>query len=188
MKKITGFIIALIMVSINVTTAQVAKVYLCKDGTISFFSETPMENIDATSGTLNCIVNTSTNEINYLVAIKSFKFKKPLMQDHFNEKYLESDKYPQAVFKGKINETIDWSKDGEYPITATGNLNIHNVDKTYTEKGTLSIKGGVFTIEGSFNVKIADHKIEIPTLVMTNIAEVVNVKHKSTLTPYNPKK
>ncbi|MEO8147086.1 MAG: YceI family protein [Bacteroidia bacterium] len=188
MKKITCILTTAILLINNYAFSQVAKVYICLNGTISFFSETPVENIDATSLTLNCILNTSTNEINYLVDIASFKFKKPLMQEHFNEKYMESDKYPRATFKGKINEQIDWSKDGVYPITATGNLNIHNVEKPYTEKGTLTIKDGQFTFEGSFNVKTADHDIEVPTIVITNIAEVINVKHKCTLVPYIPKK
>lgn len=166
--------------------AQVAKVYICQNGTMSFFSKTPVEDIDATSQTLNCILNTSTNDINYLVDIASFKFRRPLMQEHFNEKYMETEKYPRATFKGKINEQIDWSKDGIYPVTATGILNIHNVDRSYTEKGTLTIKNGQFTIEGNFNIKPADHNIEIPTIVVSKIAEVINAKHKSTLTPYTP--
>ena len=110
------------------------------------------------------------------------------MQEHFNEKYMESDKYPRATYKGKINENIDWSKNGVYQVSSTGVLNIHNVEKIYTEKGTLTIKDGVFTIEGSFNVKTADHNIEIPTIVVSKIAEVINVKHKSELSPYTPKK
>ena len=188
MKTIAGIITAAFILIGSNTYAQLSKVYISLDGTISFFSETPVENIDAVSQTLSCVLKPSTNEINYLVKITSFKFKKPLMQEHFNEKYLESDKYPLASFKGKINEEIDWSKDGVYPISATGNLKIHNVEKPYTEKGRLTIKDGKFTVEGSFNVKTADHDIEIPTLVMTNIAEVINVKHNCTLTPYVAKK
>lgn len=168
--------------------AQVAKVYICQNGTAGFFSETPIENIDATSNSLNAILNTTTNEINYMVAINSFQFKKPLMQEHFNEKYMESDKFPHAVFKGKINETIDWNRDGVYNISATGNLIIHGVEKSYTEKGVLTVKDGEFTIEGSFNVREADHNIKVPALVFANIAEVINVKHKCKLVPYTSKK
>ncbi len=168
--------------------AQSPSIFICKNGTISFFSETPLENIDATSNTLGAIINTTTKEVNFMVDIKSFKFKKPLMQEHFNEKYMESDKYPVAVFKGKINDTIDWNKDGTYNVAATGVLTIHNTPKSYTENATITIKNNTITIEGAFNIKVADHNIEVPTLVVSKVAEVVNVKHKSVMVPYIPQK
>jgi hypothetical protein len=188
MKFKSVFTSIIFFLSIGSLIAQVPVLYVCRNGTISFFSETPVENIDANSTSLNCIINTTTNEINYMVDIKSFKFKKALMQEHFNEKYLESDKYPVAIFKGKINEQIDWTKNGVYDVSATGKLNIHNVEKNYAEKGTLTIKDTVITIEGGLNIKTADHNIQIPTIVVANIAEVIYVKHKSSLTPYIPKK
>ena len=154
---------------------------------ISFFSETPMENIDAKTNTAFSMLKTETNDISYMVALRSFKFDKPLMQEHFNEKYVESEKYPNASFKGKINEKINWNRDTVANITSTGIFNIHGVDQPHTEKGKLTIKGTSITIEGEFNVKVADHKIEVPTVVSTKVAEVVKVSHKLTLTPYMPK-
>ena len=180
MKK-TSFILLFSLLSAFTAYSQI---YLCKGGSISFFSETPIENIDAHSTNLNSILNTSTGEVVFMVPITSFKFAKALMQEHFNEKYLESDKFPSATFKGKINETIDYTKDGTYPITATGKLTVHGVEKERTEKGTLTIKNGVISIETSFKVLVKDHNVEIPTLVMQNIAEAVLVKINATYAAY----
>jgi polyisoprenoid-binding protein YceI len=116
--------------------------------------------------------------------MKSYKFEKPLMQEHFNEKYVESDKYPNATFKGKINETIDFTKDGTYNITATGILTIHGVDKNRTEKGILTIKGDQLTLNTSFEVNLVDHNIEVPKLVVAQIAKTIKVTNTCTFTPY----
>lgn len=185
MRKIT-VVVGLILSSICSTSTQ-AQMYMTQAGTLSFFSETPVENIDATSNSGNCILNTENNKLVYSVTMTSFKFEKPLMQEHFNEKYVESEKYPKATFNGIINETIDYTKDGVYPVTATGMLNIHGVEKSYTEKGTVTVKGGEISINGTFNVKLANHKVEIPKLVASNIAEVVKVTHNFVLKKYEKK-
>ena len=115
------------------------------------------------------------------VTIKGFTFEKKLMEEHFNEKYMESDKYPYATFTGKINEAVDYKKEGTYKVTITGKLNIHGVEKERTIDGTLTIKGGEISLDSKFNVALKDHKVEIPTLVAQNIAEVVEVTIKATL-------
>lgn len=107
------------------------------------------------------------------------------MQEHFNENYLESDKYPYAEFKGKINEAPEFSKDGTYPVTVTGTLNIHGVEKTYTAKGTVTTQGSTITVASTFNVRVADHGIKIPSLVIQNVAEVVAVTVNAIYTPYS---
>jgi hypothetical protein len=175
-------LLALILLS-QVAIGQ-NKIFICKDGSSTFFSETPIENIEATSKTLSGIINTTNNEVSFLVAMKSYKFEKPLMQEHFNEKYVESDKYPNATFKGKINETIDFTKDGTYNITATGILTIHGVDKNRTEKGILTIKGDQLTLNTSFEVNLVDHNIEVPKLVVAQIAKTIKVTNTCTFTPY----
>ncbi|MES2779940.1 MAG: YceI family protein, partial [Bacteroidota bacterium] len=93
----------------------------------------------------------------------------------FNEKYIESEKYPKSTFKGKINEDVDLTKDGEYKVTVTGKLNIHGVELERTIPGILVVKDGVITISSKFKVKEVDHKIEIPTLVVAKIAEEIDV-------------
>ncbi len=162
-------------------------VYLATGGKCNFHSYTPVEDINANSESLNSVLNTSTNDIQFKVPLTSFHFAKALMQEHFNEKYVESAKYPFATFKGKINETIDFSKDGVYEITATGIFNIHNADMLHTEKGTLTIKDGVVTLDGTFKVALKDHNIEIPKIVIANIAEIIDVKYSCQYAAYKKK-
>jgi hypothetical protein len=182
MKKI--IIIALLLVVTSYTKAQI---YLAKSCEISFFSEAPMENIKAVNKAAKPIINTSTNDIQIKIVISAFVFEKPLMQEHFNENYMESEKYPEATFKGKINEQIDWKKDGEYKVTVTGVLKIHGVEKTRTLEGVVKIKGEEITIETKFNIHVADHNIKVPSMYVKNIAEDVEVKLNAVLEPYKKK-
>jgi hypothetical protein len=159
-------------------------VFTVKEGEISFYSESPLENIDAHNKSIHSILNTSTREIAFLVPIRKFEFKKALMQEHFNEKYMESDTYPMSTFKGKINENVDFTKDGETAVTATGKLTIHGVEKDVTIPGKLIIKSGEISIESDFNVLVKDYNITIPQLVFQNIAESIAVKVRISYTPY----
>ena len=166
----------ILFILIIITIQANAQIYKSNIGTVSFFSEAPLENIDATSKSIVSIINTSTNEIVFRVPISTFQFKKKLMQEHFNENYLESDKYSDATYKGKINEKIDWSKNGTYKIVSKGALTIHGVEKERTDTATVSIKDRIVTMNGDFLVTVADHKIKIPQLVFEHIGEVVSVK------------
>jgi hypothetical protein len=168
----------------SLVSIHAQNIFLGTGGKCSFHSSTPVEDIDAVSESLNSVLNTANGEIQFKVPLTSFHFQKALMQEHFNEKYVESAKYPFASFKGKINETIDYSKDGTYEITATGIFNIHNTDKPHTEKGTLIIKNGKFTISGKFKVALQDHNIEVPKIVMANIAEIIDVTYTSSYSLY----
>jgi polyisoprenoid-binding protein YceI len=152
-------------------------------GTISFFSSTPVEDIQAQSAKVLGVVNLQTREIAFNVVNTSFEFPNKLMQEHFNEKYMESEKYPNSTFKGKINEAIDLTKDGEYKVTVTGKLNIHGVEQERTIPGTIIVKDGLVSIVTDFKVKVADHKIEIPKLVVAKIAEEIAVKLDVKLAP-----
>lgn len=105
------------------------------------------------------------------------------MQQHFNENYMESSKYPFAEFKGSILEAVDLTKDGSYPVTVKGDLNIHNVTKSYTVKGQVTVGQGKITANSKFQVKLADHHIKIPRLVIRNIAEVVQVQVSAVYQP-----
>ena len=159
-------------------------IYSTKTGELSFSSQAPLENIEATNKKVGSVIKTATNDILFFVSIKNFQFEKELMQEHFNENYMESDKYPDATFKGKINETIDFTKNGTYQITATGKLKIHGVEQDRTEKGILTVKDSTITIHCEMKMKVKDFNIEIPKLVFQNIAEVVDVKLNAIYTPY----
>lgn len=167
-------ITALLLISAQFCTAQK---YICKNGYTSFFSATPVENIEAKSTEASSAFDSKTGDLVIVIPIKSFKFEKSLMQEHFNENYLESDKYPKAFFKGKISEasSLDLSKDGTYKVNAQGKLTIHNVTKDVTIPGTISIKNGKINMDSKFKVRCADYSIKIPKLVMVKIAEEIEV-------------
>jgi len=163
-------------------------IFVCRNGEVTFFSSAPVEDIEATSKSMNSILNTSNNEIVFVVPMTSFKFQKGLMQEHFNEKYVESDKFPNATYKGKIAETIDYSKDGEYTINSEGTLTIHGVEKPRKETGKLVISNGEIRLQSEFSVAVDDHKIEIPQLMMQNIADTVKVNFVAKYSPYKKEK
>lgn len=152
--------------------------------TISFFSKAPLEDIEATNKKTTVVLKTTTNDIQFGVPMISFKFAKPLMEEHFNENYVESDKYPTSIFKGKINETIDYTKDGEHKVSVKGTLTLHGVTKEIETTGTLTIKGNEIFITSTFKIKVADYNIKVPTLYVQNIAEVVDVNVNVVLEPY----
>ena len=107
-----------------------------------------------------------------------------MMQEHFNEKYLESEKFPYADFKGKINEEVNFSIDTTMQVTATGVLNMHGVTQTITETGSLIIKDKKIRIACEFHVSIKDYNIRIPKIVVANVAEIVDVKLDCNFSPY----
>lgn len=150
--------------------------YKTTTGNVSFFSETPIENIDAHSREVLAAVAVPDNKVAVVIPVKSFQFKNSLMQEHFNEKYMESDKYPKATFSGTINEKVDLNKDGVYKVSVTGKLTIHGVGKERTLDGVITVNKGNAIIVTDFLVKPADHNIEIPTLLFQKIAEEILVK------------
>jgi hypothetical protein len=176
--------IVLSLLTLAISSAMTAQIYIAKNCEISFFSSSPLEDIEAVNKACKPIINTATNDVQMKIAISAFQFEKPLMQEHFNENYMESEKFPNAIFKGKINEKIDWTKDGEYKVTVTGKLNIHGVEKDRTIDGVLKIKGSELTATSKFKIHIADHGIKVPSLYVQNIAEDVEVKLNATLEPY----
>ena len=179
-----------------------AQIYKAKDGTtqISFFSKAPLEDIEAMNKGAIIVLNTTTNDIQIRVSIQNFKFKNSLMEEHFNENYMETDKkgpddangsatYPNrnAIFKGKINEKIDYSQDGEHKVTVTGKMELHGVTREVTLDGTVKKAGTEIAIATKFKIKVADYNIKVPSMYVKNIAEVVDVAVNSTLEPFQKK-
>jgi hypothetical protein len=166
-----------------------AQIYKAKDGTtaITFFSSSPLEDITASNKGAIIVLNTGTGDVQIRVSIINFKFKNALMEEHFNENYMETEKYPNAVFKGKINEKIDWSKDGETKVSVTGKMEMHGVTRDETYEGTVTKKGNDIQINTKFKVKLVDYNIKVPSLYVKNIAEIVDVDVNSTLEPFQKK-
>jgi hypothetical protein len=161
-----------------------AQLYSCKEGVISFFSEAPLENIDALNKNVNSFLNLTTDEVVFLVAIRGFKFDKDLMEEHFNEKYLESDKYPTATFSGKINEKGEAAKRGIHNVTVTGKLNMHGVEREITVPGNIITTEDTIKVRCLFDVALKDYKITVPKLVFQSISKTVTVKVNAAYTIY----
>ncbi|RYU90485.1 YceI family protein [Mucilaginibacter terrigena] len=159
-------------------------IYACKNAVVTLYSKAPIEDIEARTDKGTSVLNTATGELAFSVPIRSFKFDKALMQEHFNENYMESDKYPQATFKGKLTDKVDVTKDGTYPVTASGVLEVHGVKQTRSIPGKLTVANGAISLTSEFTVACKDHKIEIPTLVFHNIAESIRIQVSAAYSPY----
>lgn len=176
---------ALALVFAFAASGAFAQKYMTRTGKVTFFSSTPVENIEAFNNEAASVVDAKSGEVVFQVPIKSFKFQNQLMQDHFNENYMESDKFPKAVFKGKITNVgeVNFSKDGSYPVKTNGKMTIHGVTREVSVPGTVVVKGGTVTTSTKFNVKTADYGIKIPNLVAGKIAESIEVTVNSILNP-----
>ena len=159
--------------------------YAVTESEIQFYSDSPLEKIEAINKKTKSFFKTSTKTLMFVIPVISFKFEKPLMEEHFNENYLETEKFPTAKFSGTINEELDYTKNGTYDASATGKLTIHGVEQERSINGTITVKDSQLIFEGKFQIKLKDHDIDIPSIVVKNIAEVVDVTAKLV---YEPKK
>ena len=155
---------------------QDAGLFISTGAKITIFSSAPIEDIKAASAQCISVYNNNTNELEFSVPIRSFQFDKALMQEHFNDDYMESEKYPKASFKGKILESINAKVDNTYKVTVFGELTIHGVKKECKVLGTLNIKDSVINMMADFDVKCADYNIKIPQIAFYHIAENIKVK------------
>lgn len=160
--------------------------YLTRTGHIKFFSSAPMEDIEAHNYKVLSVLDLSKGQIAVDLLIKAFEFEKKLMQEHFNENYMESDKFPKSTFKGSFEMPADLKamKDGTYELDVTGELSVHGVKKPLHTKATLVVENGSLSGEVVFKVKVKDHDIKIPKVVVRNIAEEVEVTGKFEYEPY----
>jgi polyisoprenoid-binding protein YceI len=179
MKKI----IVIALIAIIASPAVNAQKYFTRAGVVSFFSKTKMENIDAENNKVAAVLDASTGNLEFTVLIKSFMFEKALMQEHFNENYMESDTYPKATFKGKVENVsaIKFGTNGNYNVKAAGDLTMHGVTKKITVDGVVTIKDGKLITTSKFAVNPKDYNIEIPSVVQENIAENIDVNVSLTL-------
>ncbi len=135
-----------------------------------------------------CVLDTKSGALQFSALVKGFQFKAALMEEHFNENYMESGKYPKAEFRGSVldNATVNYAKDGTYPVRVKGNLTIHGVTKEVTAEGQLVVGGGKIAARSTFNVPLADHAVDIPRLVADKISPVAKVAVDCTLEPFKP--
>ena len=169
-----------------ITSLQAQNLFFTRNGHVNFFSSTKMEDIKADNDKVTSIVNVTTGEIEFSLLINAFQFEKALMQEHFNENYMESSKYPKSTYKGKITnlDSINFGADGSYPAEVTGDLTIHGVSQTITTRGTINVNKGKLSIASHFMLSPADFKIEIPNLVKDNIAREIKVTVANSYEPF----
>ncbi len=161
-----------------------AQLYICKDGTTKFTSEAPLELIKAeskkTAGAIDCKART----LAFSVDVESFQgFNSGLQKEHFLENYMETVKYPKAVFKGKIIEEVDFAKKGIINVRAKGTFNIHGVVKEKIVKAKIIIKENEIQVETNFEVPLEDHNIKVPKVVNQKIAPIILVDVKAEMKP-----
>lgn len=151
------------------------------NSSITFFSDAPLENITAVNLKTTGLFNLSTGDIAFSVPIKEFRFEKALMQQHFNEKYMETDKYPKATFQGVIT-CFDTKVSGLQNVRATGKLTIHGIMKAVELPGVMERNEDTWIVKTTFMVNLADYNIKIPQLLFQKIAEQVEVTADFTFT------
>lgn len=154
-----------------------AQKFITKNGYVGFFSHTALEDIKADNNQVASVLDISTGDIIFQLLVKSFSFEKTLMQEHFNENYIESEKYPKSTFKGKISNlsAVDFSKPGKYDVIVEGDLNIHDVTNKISVKGIIEVVTGGIIASSKFSIVPEDYKITIPGIVRENIAKNMEV-------------
>lgn len=172
MKRIIALSTALMLI---LTGLQAQKVYSTKTAKITFHSTTPVEDIEAVNSEVEGKLS-STGQMVFMMLVKGFHFPNALMEEHFNENYMESDKFPKSDFKGTlINlKELDFEKDGIYPVKVEGKLTIHGVTKDVKTGGTITIKNGKVSSESKFSIALKDYGIG-GNGIGKKIAENINI-------------
>ena len=156
-----------------------AQKYSTGNAYVGFFSETPLEDIKAENRQVRAVIDFDKKQIAFTLLVKSFLFRKQLMQQHFNENYAESHKYPKADFSGVYSGNINLFQDGTYAVEVKGNLNFHGVTKSITMPAIIEVRSGKLTALSNFKLKPQDFNIKIPAIVRDKIAEQIDVSVKA---------
>jgi hypothetical protein len=169
--------LAFIFFFITLAFSVNAQKYMTKNGYIGFFSHTAVEDIKADNNQVAGILDISTGDMVFQALVKSFHFDRALMEEHFNENYMESDKFPKSSFKGKITNlsSVDFSKPGKYDVNVEGDLTIHDVTNNVSTKGTVEVIEGGINANSKFNISPEDYKINIPGVVRDKINKNLEV-------------
>jgi hypothetical protein len=155
-----------------------SQLYYTKNGDISFFSKSVLQNIEADNNQVISVLDTSTGSIQFSLLNNAFEFEKAKMQEDFNDNYMESNKYPRSSFKGNITnlQAVNFSKDGTYNLNVSGDLTIHGVTKHISTPATIIIKNGNILGKAVFHILVKDYNIDIPTIVSKKIAEDIEIR------------
>ncbi|MES2616486.1 MAG: YceI family protein [Bacteroidota bacterium] len=179
MKKLSVLLFATVL-----TLTVNAQKYQTKTGNIKFYSKTDKETIKAENRKVVSAIDSTTGALEFSLLMKAFDFTNDVMEQHFNESYAESDKFPKATFKGAISDRskVNFSKDGTYKVNITGKLTIKDVTKDITTTATIVVKGGKITATSQIKIKPKDYNFKIPAIAEKSIAEELTVDIAMTYT------
>ena len=168
----------LLVLNLSIHMVSYSQTYYTKNGNISFFSKSILQNIDAENNQVISVLNIETGAIQFSLLNNAFQFEKAKMQEDFNENYIESNQYPRSGFKGTISNISDvnFKKDGTYNVNVNGDVTIHGVTKNISTPGTIIIKNGDIAAGATFYILVKDYNIDIPTIVSKKIAEKIEIK------------
>ncbi len=177
MKRPFFLLLALLLLT-ALPRSQAQSKYLTKAGRVSFFSASPIEDIEAKNQQVAAVLDFGAGQLAFALPVKGFVFKRTLMQEHFNENYLESDKYPKATFAGRFLgfDAATLATAGPHSVQVEGDLTLHGVTHHVQVPASLELKAGQLQAFATFTVAPADYNIEIPLLVRNNIAKIVTVR------------
>lgn len=175
----------LLCAAFSLTAMQAQDKWFTKNGNITFFSKAPLENIEAKNSKVTCVLDAGTGQMEFSLLMKAFQFEKALMQEHFNENYVESDKFPKSTFSGKIAsmDKVDLAKDGVYKVQVAGDLMIKGVTKAVSAPGTITVKGGKVTAASEFTIALSDYNVSIPAVNKDNISNSIRISVDLALEP-----
>jgi hypothetical protein len=182
MKNKIVFALCLIILS---SIAQAQDKFYTKNAKVNFYSETPLEDIEAKNKSAVAVLDSKSGAIQFSVLIKGFEFRNEEMQDHFNDDYMESDKFPRSEFKGQIvnNASVNYKRHGTYNVQVKGMLTIHGVTKEILSNGSVKVDNDGIKANSTFNIALADYEIKISKLVGDKIAKTIKVTVDAKLDP-----
>jgi hypothetical protein len=168
-------LLSLLLLLTDRVAAQIK--YFTKEGRITFYSKSPLENIEAVNNKVVSVWDVATGQVEFAVLMKGFEFDKALMQEHFNENYVESDKYPKAIFTGIIenSKAISLTTDNVITVKVNGSLTIHGVNNPVNTTAIITVKNGVIAASSNFSIVLADYKISIPSIVADKINKSIAI-------------
>jgi polyisoprenoid-binding protein YceI len=176
-------IFASLTVACAIPIEAAGQVNLTYSGEVKFKSDAPLELITAASDKLRGAIDTEKRTFAFSIEMNTFEgFNSPLQREHFNENYLETQRYPKATFTGKIIEDLDLTKPGTYEVRAKGTLSIHGIARERIIKSQVRVDENGIHIESYFTVLLEEHDISIPKIVYQKIAEEIEVWINATLT------
>lgn len=169
-------IFLLLLLAVVGPSIAYAQLYSTRSGFIGFYSKTPLEDVRGENNQVYAVIDAGKKNLAFAALLKGFIFPKELMQEHFNENYVESDKYPKATFAGAFTGDVPLDKDGVYKVTIKGGLTLHNVTRTIETPATLEVRAGHLLGVAEFKVKPEDFNIGIPSIVRDKIDKEITVK------------